>query len=67
MLDGDSANVWQRVFDDGGGTERALAYIVANGSFDGDPVAGAQGVLGEFLQSLCDAGMLKDSRRDERC
>jgi hypothetical protein len=66
MLEGDSANVWQRVFDDRGYTERALAYIVANGRFEGDPDIGAQEVLNVFLLSLCDAGLLMDSRRDER-
>ena len=64
LLEGDSANVWQRIFDDKGGAENALAYIVANGSFKSDPVVEARGVLDGFVASLCNANLLVDPSKD---
>jgi len=64
MLEGDSASVWQRIFDDRGDTQRALAYIVENGYFEGDPAVEAQGVLNNFVASLCDANLLADPSLD---
>ncbi len=58
LLEGDSANVWQRIFDDKGHTGKALEYIIANGQFEGDPVVEARNVLDSFLASLCEANLL---------
>ncbi|MDR3727130.1 MAG: radical SAM protein [Terracidiphilus sp.] len=60
MLEGDSANVWQRIFDAKGKTEEALAYILDNGHFAGDPSVEAQAILDGFVASLCNANLLVD-------
>jgi AdoMet-dependent heme synthase len=67
MLEGDSANIWQQIFDDKGNSGRALKYIVENGRFSGDPRAEGQRVLDDFLASLCEAHLLVDPRLEAGC
>lgn len=61
ILEGDSANIWQRIFDAKGKTDAAFAYILENGCFEGDPVAEAKSILDSFLGALCDQNLLVDS------
>jgi radical SAM protein with 4Fe4S-binding SPASM domain len=61
MLEGDSANVWQRIFEDKGNSARALAYIVENGSFECDADSESRIALDGFLRLLRDANLLAES------
>jgi len=58
MLEGDSAEVWWRLYDANGETSSALAYMLANGDFDGDPQTQAQETLDEFREMLEEANLV---------
>ncbi len=59
-LEGDSAEVYQRLFDSRGDSSAALAYIVEHGSFgEGEgAVEAAAATLQAFASTLIDAGYL---------
>jgi radical SAM protein with 4Fe4S-binding SPASM domain len=58
QLEGDSAEVWQLLFDAKGKIEPALKYIIANGEFSGNPKLEAQEALNEFIAELHTSGLL---------
>ncbi len=60
VLEDDSAEVWQRIFDAKGNTSLALDYIRMNGEFEGDLDLEAQRVLNEFIAELHLGGLLGD-------
>ncbi len=52
LFDGDSAEVWQLLFEDKGNVDRALAYIINNGTFEYNAEVEATKTLNDFIQSL---------------
>ena len=58
VLEGDSAEVWARIFEQGGRLDHALDYVRRNGQFDTEPQGEARDVLAEFLVSLESQGLL---------
>jgi radical SAM protein with 4Fe4S-binding SPASM domain len=58
QLEGDSAEVWQLLFDAKGNTEQALNYILTNGEFSDNREVEAQTTLDEFINELHVNGLL---------
>ena len=52
FFEGDSAEVWWRIFQSGGQTTKARDYILQNGTFDGDPEGEAEAALAGFVEDL---------------
>ncbi len=52
FFEGDSAEVWWRIFQEGGRTAKARDYILKNGTFEGDPESEAEAALAEFVENL---------------
>lgn len=67
QLEGDSAEVWQLLFDAKGNTEQALNYIRTNGEFSGDPEVAARGTLDGFIDELHSNGLLGDVPPAKSC
>jgi len=62
VLDGDSAEVWRRIFDNHGNLDAAVEYIATNGTFEGDREQEARGVLEGFLRDLVQEHVLGERR-----
>lgn len=58
FFEGDSAEVWWRIYEAGGQTDKARAYILENGSFEGDPEAETEATLADFLENLRSSNLL---------
>ena len=59
LLDGDSAEVWQRLYDCKGNSFGAIDYIVKNGKFKSDnKLNEAQGILSQFIDNLKQLNLL---------
>ena len=59
LLDGDSAEVWQRLYNCKGDTSRAIDYIVKNGKLKSDnKLNEAQIILSQFIASLKQLNLL---------
>ena len=52
FFEGDSAEVWWRIFQAGGQTAKARDYILQNGTFEGDPESEAEATLAGFVENL---------------
>ena len=52
FFEGDSAEVWWRVFQGKGQTAKARDYILQNGTFEGDPESEAETALADFVENL---------------
>jgi radical SAM protein with 4Fe4S-binding SPASM domain len=52
FFEGDSAQVWWRIFQAGGQTTKARDYILQNGTFEGDPETEAEAALADFVENL---------------
>lgn len=52
FFEGDSAEVWWRVFQGKGQTAKARDYILQNGTFEGDPESEAATALADFVENL---------------
>jgi len=48
FFEGDSAEVWWKIFQASGRTENARDYILQNGTFDGDPDSEAEANAGRL-------------------
>lgn len=60
LFEGHSARVWKLLHENRGATEQALAYITANGAFEGDPGIDARNDLNSFLDELSTLGLIGD-------
>ena len=60
LLEGDSAEVWERVFSAKGNTSAAHAYILQNGQFQGDPCEESLQILDAFGDQLSASHLLMD-------
>ena len=58
ILEGDSAAVWQSIWEAGGNTDGALDYIARNGRFAGDAVIESRAVMDGFLADLAKRNIL---------
>ena len=58
FFEGDSAEVWWRIFQAGGQTAKARDYILQNGTFQGDPESEAEAALGDFVENLQASSLL---------
>lgn len=58
FFEGDSAEVWWRIFQAGGQTAKARDYILQNGTFEGDPESEAEAVLAGFVENLRTSSLL---------
>lgn len=61
-LEGDSAEVWWRLFESGGATDSVLDYMLAHGEFGADPQSGARETLDAFAQHLEESNLLRGPR-----
>ena len=52
FFEGDSAEVWWRIFQAGGQTTKARDYILQNGTFEGDPESEAEAALAGFVENM---------------
>ena len=52
FFEGDSAEVWWRIFQSAGETAKARDYILRNGTFGGDPASEAEATLAGFVENL---------------
>jgi len=59
FFEGDSAEVWWRVYQDGGRTENASNYILQNGTFEGDPLREAEAALLSFVDGLRNSNLIE--------
>ena len=60
MLDGDSAEVWQLIFDYGGDCSKAYEYIIKSGKFNQNKEEEAKTVLASFLERLKKSKLLNE-------
>ena len=60
LLEGDSAAVWQRIWDANGATQSALDYIIQNGAFTQNAEQETAAVLSQFITSLHQRNILGD-------
>ena len=58
MLEGDSAEVWWRLYESKGQTETALDYMLAEGNFSGNPTALAKHALDDFRAMLEESNLI---------
>lgn len=58
FFEGDSAEVWWRIFQAGGQTANARDYILQNGTFEGDPENEAEAALVDFVENLRTSSLL---------
>lgn len=58
LFEGDSAEVWWRIFRSGGETASARQYILQNGQFDGNPEEEASAILDGFVENLLSSSLL---------
>jgi len=58
FLEGDSAEVWWRIYEAKGDTKSAINYILKNGTFNKNPDAEAKVVLAEFVDLLAVSNLL---------
>ena len=58
LFEGDSAEVWWRIFQSGGQTTKALEYILLNGTFEGDPGSEAESALAGFVDDLRNSSLV---------
>ena len=58
FFEGDSAEVWWRIFQAGGQTAKARDYILQNGTFEGDPESEAEATLAGFVENLRTSSLL---------
>jgi len=58
FLEGDSAAVWQSIWESGGNTDGAVDYIARNGRFSGDTATESHAVLDGFLADLAKRNIL---------
>lgn len=59
LLDGDSAEVWQLLYNSKGNSSGAIDYIVKNGKFKSDDKLNeAQDILSQFIESLKQLNLL---------
>ena len=58
VLDGDSANVWQLIYENNGDLKSAYEYIVKNGKFQGDGAEEAKSTLESFIENLINLSLL---------
>ena len=65
FFEGDSAEVWWRIFQAGGQTAKARDYILQNGTFEGDPEAETEATLADFLENLRSSNLLPSLRSEE--
>lgn len=54
VLEGDSAEVWHRIFEQGGQLDRAFDYLLQHGEFAAEPQVEARATLTAFLDSLAE-------------
>ena len=59
LFQGDSAEVWWRLFESNGVQDQALYYIQNHGHFDVEPFEESKTILSSFIESLEDANLLK--------
>ena len=52
IFDGDSAEVWQAIFEGKGSLDRAYSYILKNGIFEGNKEQEAKNILLGFIEQL---------------
>jgi radical SAM protein with 4Fe4S-binding SPASM domain len=64
ILEDDSARVWWLLYQDRGDTRRALEHILANGTFETDPAAGAAECLSAFARELAKSCLLASSSEE---
>ncbi len=57
-FEGDSANVWDSIWESNGDTDKALNYILQNGTFEKDPYDNASATLNAFIENLNDSNLL---------
>lgn len=66
LLEGDSAEVWWRIYEAKGETSSALDYILQHGAFGGNPGAEARSVLAEFLDGLISSNLIGEADSETR-
>ena len=59
LLEGDSAEVWWRIFEAKGATESAIAYMLAQGEFGEDAHNSALATLNEFRLGLENSNLIQ--------
>ncbi|MDM7939717.1 MAG: radical SAM protein [Methanothrix sp.] len=64
FFEGDSAEVWWRIFQAKGSTTKALDYILHNGVFEGSPEKEAKATLACFIEGLKASGLLTFSPQE---
>jgi len=67
VLEGDSAEVWTRIFESNGQFDHALEYILNHGQFTSDPEIEAKQILIEFLDSLESQGIISSVSNLSSC
>jgi radical SAM protein with 4Fe4S-binding SPASM domain len=60
-FDGDSAQVWNRIWESKGDTRTAFEYILTNGAFEQDPESETLELLNAFVGDLIQANLLVDT------
>ena len=65
FFEGDSAEVWWKIFQASGRTENARDYILQNGTFDGDPDSEAEATLAGFIDDLRASNLMAPLRADK--
>jgi radical SAM protein with 4Fe4S-binding SPASM domain len=58
LIEGDSAEVWTRLFEDKGRTDSASSYVLEHGCFHENPREEARRVVEDFARSLVDVNLL---------
>jgi radical SAM protein with 4Fe4S-binding SPASM domain len=64
FFEDDSAEVWWRIFQAGGQTEKARDYILQNGTFEGDPESEADATLAGFVDDLRTSNLIAPLHSD---
>ncbi len=65
FFEGDSAEVWRRIFQADGQTQPAREYILQNGTFEGDPESEADETLAGFVADLRNSNLIAPLRADQ--
>ena len=66
FFEGDSAEVWWRIFQAEGQTEKARDYILRNGTFEVDPETEADNTLADFVADLRASNLISPLPSDPR-
>ena len=62
LFEGDSAAVWNRIYESNGDTAKALEYILTNGDFANNPCTESKTVLDVFVTDLISSNLVTNSQ-----